>query len=133
MKRAMERKVETRVPIGLLAYLDGEPVAWCSTAPRTTFVNLRGLEPQGEDPDSVWSITCFYVRSSLRRQGIMGMLIEEAVRHAGQNGASVIEAYPVDVDSPSYLFCGYVPVFEAHGFREEGRAGLRRHVMRRTV
>ncbi len=133
LKRAMRRKVETGVRVGLLAYLDGEPVAWCSTAPRSTFVNLNALEPEGEDPGTVWSISCFYVRSSLRRRGIMGTLIEEAVRCARDNGASVIEAYPVDPESPSYRFCGYVPVFETHGFREVGRAGLRRHVMRRDV
>ena len=34
---------------------------------------------------------------------------------------------------PSYRFCGFVPVFAAHGFSEAGRAGLRRHVMRRLL
>ena len=67
----------------------------------------------------------------------MGRLIEEAVAHARRNGATVVEAYPVDPESPSYLFCGWVPsgsfVFAAHGFVEVGRAGLRRHVMRRQV
>src|SRR5262245_49563313 len=27
-------------PIGVLAYLDGEPVGWCSIAPRETYVAL---------------------------------------------------------------------------------------------
>ncbi len=148
MKQAIFRKIESGVRVGLLAYRDGEPVAWCSTAPRATFVHLGGPEPapsrppshtENEDPnsdpdsDSVWSITCFYVKSSLRRHGLMSLLIEEAVRSARENGASVVEAYPVDFDSPSYLFCGFVPVFAAHGFQEVARAGLRRHVMRRAV
>jgi hypothetical protein len=42
----------------------------------------------------------------------------------------VVEAYPVDADSPSYRFMGFVPVFAEAGFAEVGREGKRRHVMR---
>jgi len=48
-------------------------------------------------------------------------------------GARVVEAYPVAPDSPSYRFMGFVPAFEKAGFREVGRAGSRRHVMRLEV
>nr|PZN92019.1 MAG: acetyltransferase [bacterium] len=41
-----------------------------------------------------------------------------------------MEFHPVDPDSPSYRFMGFVRFFEAAGFREVGRAGSRRHVMR---
>ena len=44
-----------------------------------------------------------------------------------------VEAYPVDPDSPSFRFMGWVSVFKAAGFREVGRAGTRRHVMRLKV
>jgi hypothetical protein len=40
------------------------------------------------------------------------------------------KAYPVDADSPSYRFMGFVPVFAEAGFAEVGREGKRRHVMR---
>ncbi len=56
----------------------------------------------------------------------------EAVTVA-QTSATVIEAYPVVPDSPSYRFMGFVPVFAAAGPREVGRAGIRRHVMRLHV
>ena len=132
-KLAMASKVRCGTPVGILAYHDGEPVAWCSVAPRKTLSVYRGLEwPEG-DPSSVWSITCFYVKRGLRHSGIMSRLIDEAVVHAGQHGARVVEAYPVDPDSPSYHFCGFVPVFAAHGFVKVGRAGRRRHVMRREL
>ena len=42
----------------------------------------------------------------------------------------LIEAYPVDADSPSYRFMGFVPVFAEAGIAEVGREGKRRHVMR---
>lgn len=133
MKRAMERKIESGVHVGLLAYVDGGPAAWCSVASRTTFVKPGGVALPGEDPAAVWSLTCFYVASRLRRRGLMGLLIEEALRHARRNGAAVVEAYPVESDAPSYRFCGFAPVFAAHGFEEVGRAGLRRRVMRRST
>ena len=63
----------------------------------------------------------------------MSRLIDEAVAHARRNEATVVEAYPVAPDSPSYRFCGFVPVFAERGFVEVGRAGLRRHVMRREL
>ena len=60
----------------------------------------------------------------------MGRLIEAAAAHAQANGATVVEAYPVERDSPSYRFCGFVQTFEARGFAETGKAGTRRRVMR---
>ncbi len=40
-------------------------------------------------------------------------LIGAAVDHARERGAAEVEAYPVDPDSPSYRFMGYVSSFEA--------------------
>jgi len=132
-KQAMASKVRCGTPVGILAYEDEEPVAWCSVAPRETVAVYRGLAwPEG-DRSTVWSITCFYVKRVIRRGGVMSRLIDEAVAHARRNGATVVEAYPVAPDSPSYRFCGLVPVFAAHGFVEVGRAGRRRHVMRREL
>lgn len=133
MKEAMRQRIASGGRVGLLAYVDGEPAAWCSVAPRETFVGLGGVEEPGEDPATVWSLTCFYVRNAFRHRGLMDRLIEEASRHARENGAEVIEAYPVPPDGPSYRFCGFIPVFAAHGFSEVGRAGTRRHVMRQSL
>ena len=133
MKKAMQQRILGGGRVGLLAYVDGEPAAWCSVAPRETFVRLGGVEEPGEDENRVWSLTCFYVRNAFRHRGLMNRLIEEAARYAREHGASVLEAYPVAPDSPGYRFSGFVPVFAAHGFSEVARAGLRRHVMRRTL
>ena len=133
MKEAMRQRIASGGRVGLLAYVDGEPAAWCSVAPRDTFAGLGGVEEPGEDPAAVWSVTCFYVRNDFRHRGLMDRLIEEAARHAREHGAEVIEAYPVPPDGPSYRFCGFIPVFAAHGFSEVGRAGKRRHVMRRML
>ncbi len=52
---------------------------------------------------------------------------------AARCGAAAVEAYPVDIDSPSYRFMGFAPMFEAAAFRKIGEGGARRHVMRRTI
>src|SRR5947209_17084985 len=36
-KAAMQRRVAAGTPVGILGYVDGEPVAWCSIAPRATY------------------------------------------------------------------------------------------------
>ena len=132
-KSALQRRVREGVPAGILGYLDGKPVAWCSIAPRTSYRKLGGISVPSEDPDHVWSLVCFFVPRRLRGQGLAQRLIEAAVSHAKTKGATVVEAYPVPQGSPSYRFMGFVPSFEAAGFIEVGRAGTRRHVMRLSL
>ncbi|MEW5850180.1 MAG: GNAT family N-acetyltransferase [Myxococcota bacterium] len=128
-KSAMRRRVRAGTPVGILGYLDGEPVAWCSVAPRETYRKLGGPD-HGEVPGEVWSVVCFYVVKALRGEGLIHRLLDAAVATARKHGAKVVEAYPVDPESPSYRFMGFVGTFEAAGFTEVGRAGTRRHVMR---
>lgn len=130
----MEQRVRSGVPVGILGYFDGEPVAWCSIAPRETHrAGLGGVEEAHDAPGSVWSLTCLFVTRALRGQGIARQLIEAAIAHAKKRGARSLEAYPVDPESPSYRFMGFVGTFEAMGFREVGTVGSRRHVMRYDV
>lgn len=131
-KAALERRVKEGVPIGILGYVNKDPIAWCSIAPRATYRDLGGREGPSDNPGSVWSLVCFFVPRKFRRQGATQQLIAAAVEHARAKGAKVVEAYPVDPDSPSYRFMGFVSSFEAAGFREVGMAGTRRHVMRLT-
>src|SRR5450432_4078372 len=41
-KAAIQQYVSDDMPIGLLGYSEGEPVAWCSIAPRPTYRDLGG-------------------------------------------------------------------------------------------
>lgn len=124
-------RIEDGVPVGLLGYADGAPVAWVSVAPRETFRNLGG--PDAAPDAAVWSLTCMYVRRQLRGEGLGRQLIAAAIAHAGKHKADILEAYPVDPSSPSYRFMGFVPAFAGFGFIEVGKAGTRRHVMRLTL
>lgn len=129
-KSMMKRGIELGVPVGLLGYLGEEPVAWCSLAPFDTF---RGLRKTGEPTEKIWSITCFFVRREHRGRGFTRQLLDAAVRHAREQGARRVEGYPVDPDSPSYRYMGFVSLFREAGFQQVGREGTRRHVVQLPV
>lgn len=125
----MKARIMAGITVGLLGYLNEDPVAWCSVAPRSTY---RQLVEDGGSDEGIWSIACFFVVRRLRGQGVSQRILA-AVEFARSRGASIVEAYPVDPSSPSYRFMGFVPMFEAAGFREVGRAGSRRHVFQLTL
>jgi GNAT superfamily N-acetyltransferase len=131
----MKRIVDGGTPIGILAYDGKQPIAWCSIAPRHTYLyrSLAGEDYPGVPEEKVWSLVCFFVPRKLRRLGIMQQLLNEAVKIARKHRARVVEAYPVDPDSPSYRFMGFVSKFKRAGFVETGRAGKRRHVMHKVL
>lgn len=94
---------------------------------------FREVDEENVDEGTVWSIVCFYVPRAMRKQGVGRRLLEAAIAHARSRGAKVVEAYPVDEDSPSYRHMGFVTTFKSEGFVEIGRAGTRRHVMRLSL
>ncbi|HEY8520493.1 MAG TPA: GNAT family N-acetyltransferase [Gammaproteobacteria bacterium] len=125
-KRQIHERVRAEVPVGILGYQGSEPVAWCSVAPRSTF---RGLASDAGEDEGVWSITCFFVRRPLRHAGLARAMLAGAVEHAQRHGARIVEGYPVDPESPSYRYMGFVSMFAEAGFVEVGREGTRRHRM----
>jgi GNAT superfamily N-acetyltransferase len=130
-KKAMLKRVRAGVPVGILAYRDGRPAAWCSVAPRYTYRPLGG--PEEAPGENIWSLACFFVPRPFRGQGLVPRLIREAEAYARRGGATILEAYPVQEASPSYRFMGQVRWFSKAGYREVGRAGIRRHVMRKRL
>lgn len=130
-RQQMMGRIDRGVPVGLVGYLEGAPVAWVSIAPKETYRSLGG--PETKAGEIVWSLACMYTHRNHRGQGLAHELIEAAVAHARNEGATIVEAYPVAPDSPSYRFMGFVGAFEAAGFEEVGMAGSRRHVMRRKL
>jgi GNAT superfamily N-acetyltransferase len=124
-KKFIQQRVMDKTPIGLLAYMNSEPIAWCSVAPRETYQRLGG----DESFENVWSIACFYIKKEFRDIGLIDLLIENAKKYAKKNGAKYLEAYPVDPDSPSYRFMGFVKTFEKVDFTFLKKTGTRRNVM----
>ncbi len=127
-KRQMLKRITAGVPVGLLGYEDQTPRAWISIAPRETHIKLGG--PAAEPGEIVWSLTCMFIPRALRGQGLAHELIAAAIAYARAEGATIVEAYPVLPDAPSFRYGGFVPAFERAGFSFCNIAGTRRHVMR---
>ncbi|MEO6013448.1 MAG: GNAT family N-acetyltransferase [Devosia sp.] len=128
-KPLLKARIDQGTTIGLVGFLDGDPVAWVSIAPRETYRRDIG-GPDADDGAHIWSLACMYLHRKLRGQGHGMELIEAAKAYAKKRGGTVLEAYPVAPDSPSYRFMGFVPAFKRLGFEEVAKAGTRRHVMR---
>ncbi len=125
---------EGRMP-GILGYLDGAPAAWCSVGPRPDFPGLgrsRILQPVDEQP--VWSITCLFIHKNYRRQGLSGKMISAAADFARVQGATLLEAYPVEPKQDSmpdvFAWTGIAAPFLKAGFREVARRSEGRPVLR---
>ena len=128
---ALTGLVRRDTPIGVLAYLDGEPVGWCSIAPRETYRALeryRALPRIDDTP--VWSVVCFFVDRRVRRQRITLGLLEAAVEYARSRGARIIEGYPVEPGSRLYTYMGSPSTFRKAGFHDVTPSGQARQIMR---
>lgn len=123
-------------PPGLIGYIGSTPVGWVQVGPREEFPTIersRLLKPVDEvEP---WSINCFVVRAGHRKKGIGAGLLAAAIDFARSEGASVIEAYPVDGERSSAVdyFTGTLGMFDEHGFVEVIRRNDTRPIVRLTV
>ncbi len=123
---------------GILGYLDERPVAWCSLGPRESYPALeRSRILARVDDQPVWSIICFFVAREYRRRGLLVPLIQAAVEYAAQQGARIVEAYPVDPRGQAVEaargFTGLASAFERAGFIEVARRAERRPIMRYVI
>ena len=137
-RRAMEAIIRSGEVPGLLAYLEEEPIGWCSVAPREAFPVLdRSPVLKRVDDRPVWSIVCFYVSPSFRQSGLTRLLIEAAVDYARSRGAATLEAYPVDPQTsrvdPGEAFTGLIGTFRKAGLREVARRSKRRAILRYEI
>ena len=127
---------------GLVAYLDGEPVGWCAVEPRPAYIGLvrnSRVPWEGRDEDkgdeSVWAVTCIFVRVVFWGCGVACALAKAAVAFARERGARALEGYPI-VTRPGQQITwdeahpGGPSVFEAAGLVEVHRPTLRRRVLR---
>ena len=130
----LEAKVLGGEEPGIIAYVEGEPAAWVSVAPRSGFDRLRrskNFAPIDDVP--VWAVNCFVVARRFRRQGLMPVLARAAADFAIGKGAPGAEAYPIEPSEKSGagdLYLGTVNAFLAAGYQEVGRPSPRRPIMR---
>lgn len=140
-RKAMMRKiVKAGPPPGLLAYRDGEAVAWLALTPRPSTPDWNtgrkasaAFAPEDAEDPGTWAASCFFVRKDARGEGMTAALLKAGVQWAKREGARQIDACPMAHDekrSPIGLFVGPKHVFDRAGFktlieRKEGRPLMR--------
>ena len=137
-RRRLQALVRRGEVHGVLAYVDGEPAAWCSFGPRDSFPSLersRILAPVDAQP--VWSVVCFFIKRPYRRRGLSARLLEAAALYAARRGAPVLEGYPHDRDRArlpdAFAWNGLLASFRRAGFEEVARRSAGRPIVRRSL
>ena len=137
-RRAFHELVEAGPPPGLLAYDDGDPVAWCRVMPRAALPGLANSRYFKTDLDieGVWSLPCFVVRRSHRGKGLTTVLTKAAIEFVREQGGSIVESYPWDTDeakSDSVIYTGVASTFSRLGFEVVQRRADHKPMMRIAI
>lgn len=136
-RKAMQGLVKAGARPGLLAYADGQAVGWCAVAPREKYVRFAASRVlKAVDDQPVWSVTCFFIARAWRRRGITRQLLEAAAKFAMQQGARILEGYPIEPrrDQPdAFVYTGLSSAFRKAGFKEVARRSPSRPIFRRRL
>jgi predicted GNAT family acetyltransferase len=137
-KLAMKAIVESGEIPGILAFSRGQPIAWCSVAPRDRFPALdRSRILKKIDDETVWSITCFFIEKNHREKGVSAQMIKAAMDYVKKQGGKILEAYPVEPKkdrAPAvFVWTGLASAFKKAGFVECARRSETRPMMRYSI
>ena len=137
-KKALKKIVASGEIPGILAYSNGEPIGWCSVAPRERFPVLeRSRIRKRIDEKPVWSVVCFFVAKPFRRKEVTIELLKAAIEYAKKCGAKIVEGYPVEPKKTKmpdvFAYTGLASAFRKAGFVEVLRRSDTRPIMRYFV
>jgi GNAT superfamily N-acetyltransferase len=132
---AMKEIVDSGQVPGLIGYRDGLPLGWVQVGPRRWYGRLgRSRVTKPLDERDAWAITCFVVPKRYRGQGVASDLLRAAVEYAREQGAEVVEGYPVEPRNgamPDFsAWMGFASMFAGCGFVEVARRSETRPFMR---
>jgi ribosomal protein S18 acetylase RimI-like enzyme len=134
-RAALKALADAGKPPGVIGYRDKIPVGWVSIGPREEYAKLkRSPVMKAVDEQPVWSVVCFVVPAEYRGQGVAQALLKGAVAYAKEQGATLVEAYPVDKPTRSndnYMWFGAKSMYDKAGFKEVARRKPHRPIVRR--
>jgi GNAT superfamily N-acetyltransferase len=120
-KQLLHKLVVNNESLGVLAFQNGTPVAWCSISPKARLLEMKNSRTLKVTPgEHTWSIVCLFIRREYRRQGLSSLIIRKAADYAFANGAIRVEAYPVvpknDKMPDAFAWMGTWKSYVAAGF-----------------
>jgi len=137
-RKALKRIVDSGEVPGILAYANGQPIGWCSVAPRESYPALersRVLKRVDENP--VWSVVCFFVAKQFRHKGVTVALLKAALEYVRKRGGKILEGYPVEPKKgytpDAFAYTGLASAFRKSGFIGVLRRSETRPIMRYMI
>ena len=137
-RRSLKKIVDSGETPGIVGYLGGVPIGWCSVAPRESYPTLENSRILKRiDDKHVWSIVCFFVAKQFRRKGVTLRLIKASIDYAHGCGGNIVEGYPVEPRKGKmpdiFVYTGLASAFVKNGFTEVVRRSETRPIMRYTI
>ncbi|HEY4028428.1 MAG TPA: GNAT family N-acetyltransferase [Candidatus Dormibacteraeota bacterium] len=113
----MAHAITARRAHGLLAYVDGRAVGWCSASPKAEMVQFGRRDWMPAESDRVGIIGCLVIAPQHRRHGVARKLVAAAGDHLAGLGCTVAEAYPVkELNGDAHGFFGPLEIYRDLGY-----------------
>ena len=137
-KQLQKENIAQKKHIGLIAFVEEEPIAWIALSPREELIkieNARSLKRIDDKP--VWSIPCFFIKKEFRRMGLSSKLIAGVIDYAKTKKIKTVEAYPAipygTKMSDAFLWIGVLSSFEKNGFKVVRQNGKSKAMVRLEI
>ena len=134
-----ERVLSDRTHAALVLDDDGLVQGWCQWGTPAELPSIKHRRVYLSQPSSPpdWRITCFYVDSKHRGQGVARAALGGAIEQIAHAGGGLVEAIPeVTVGRVAvgrFLYSATVELFEDFGFARQRQVGKHAWVVSRTI
>ncbi len=137
---AKEERVRTdRAHAALVFDDEGKAQGWCQYGRVDELTRIKHRREYEKNPPPLpdWRITCFWVDSKHRGQGIARAALGGALEQIAARGGGVVEAIPEVVTGRTahgrFLFSATVELFEDHGFERVRQVGKHAWIVSKNV
>lgn len=139
-RAAKEARVRSgRAHAALVIDDDGLAQGWCQYGSPEELSNIKHRRVYLQEPPPLpdWRITCFWVDSKHRGQGIARLALEGAIEQIASAGGGLVEAIPEVTAGRTahgrFLFSATVELFEDLGFERVRQVGKHAWIVNRLV
>jgi GNAT superfamily N-acetyltransferase len=139
-RAAKEERVRTdRAHAAVVFDDDGMAQGWCQYGSPAELPGIKHRREYEKDapPLPDWRITCFYVDTKHRGQGIARAALEGALEQIAQAGGGLVEAIPEVTAGRTavgrFLYTGTVELFESLGFSRVRQVGKHAWIVSRSL
>lgn len=142
--RSRREQKEERVRTGhahaaLVLDEDGRAQGWCQYGPPEELPSIKHRREYDKDapPEPDWRITCFYVDTRHRGQGVareaLRGAVEQIARAGGGRTEAISEVTAGRTAPGRFLFSATVELFEEHGFSKVRQVGKHAWIVSRLI